>query len=72
MTDRASPALEAVRAERRASGSALRRLMDELARGAFERGAADSRAVTLLRGRFCLGLKVCCGWSPLVRRMGQG
>jgi hypothetical protein len=61
VADAASEALQKVRHERQANTEALRTLMDTLARTMYERGASDSRTVSIVRGRYCLALKVRVG-----------
>jgi DNA mismatch repair protein MutS2 len=64
VSDGASEALAAVRVERRDNSDALRRLVEEVARGLFAKGASDTRSVTLIRDRYCVAIKVCvCVWG---------
>ncbi len=58
VSDEASEALAEVRARRRDNSEELRRLMDGLARQLYEKGASDSRSVTLIRERYSVGIKV--------------
>lgn len=58
VSDQASKALADVRARRQANMEALRKLMDDQARELLQKGASDSKLVTLTRGRFCVGIKV--------------
>jgi hypothetical protein len=69
VADDASEALKDIRQQRQANTDALRTLMDTLARTMYEKGASDSRTVSIVRGRYCLALKVgsgpqdvCVGW----------
>jgi hypothetical protein len=59
VSDQASKTLADVRARRRDNTEALRKLMDEQARALLQMGASDSKMVSLMRGRFCVGIKVC-------------
>ena len=58
VSDAASESLARVREERRENASALRTLMNDMMRGLFEKGASDSKSVTLMRDRYCVGIKV--------------
>src|SRR6476469_7670284 len=58
VSDEASATLAAVRVERRDNADKLRQYMEEVARGLFAKGASDSRSVTLIRDRYCVGIKV--------------
>eukprot|EP00955_Chlamydomonas_euryale_P038981 351270-Chlamydomonas_euryale.AAC.1 len=55
--DAASEGLADVRARRAANKAALRALMNDQAKAAYQKGAADSRSVTIMRGRYCVGVK---------------
>lgn len=58
VSDAASPALAEVRAARAANRALLRSTTEEWARRVHARGAAESRDITLMRDRFCVGIKV--------------
>lgn len=66
MSDAASEALAAVRAERQANKERLRAEVEGWARQLQQKGAAEAGAVSLIRGRFCIGVRVrraepdCC------------
>ncbi|KAF5840879.1 muts domain V-domain-containing protein [Dunaliella salina] len=57
VSDQASKELADVRARRQANMESLRKLVDDQARALAQRGASDGRLVTLMRGRFCVGIK---------------
>ncbi|KAG1678593.1 hypothetical protein FOA52_012600 [Chlamydomonas sp. UWO 241] len=57
VTDGASEPLSAVRRQRAANRTALRTMMEEQARAAFAKGTSDSRSVSIMRGRYCIGIK---------------
>lgn len=50
-----------MRARRRANADTLRRLMEEQARSLLQRGASDSKVVSIMRGRQCVGIKASRG-----------
>lgn len=58
MTNEASEALAAVRAERQANKEALRAAVDGWARALVAKGAAEPGAVSIVRNRFCVGVRV--------------
>eukprot|EP00983_Pelagomonas_calceolata_P054089 1143560-Pelagomonas_calceolata.AAC.6 len=57
VSDQASKDLADVRARRQANMETLRKLVDDQARVLAQKGASDSKLVTLMRGRFCVGIK---------------
>jgi hypothetical protein len=56
--DEASEALAAVRKERRDNLASLRTSVEELARSMWQRGVCEMKEASILRGRFCVGVKV--------------
>eukprot|EP00198_Chlamydomonas_reinhardtii_P000566 XP_001689901.1 predicted protein [Chlamydomonas reinhardtii] len=57
VSDAASEALAAVRAERQANKERLRAEVEGWARQLQQKGAAEAGAVSLIRGRFCIGVR---------------
>lgn len=66
VADAASAPLAEVREKRAANRTLLRSTTEEWARKLHERGAAESRNTTLMRDRFCVGIRVrrVCGLAP--------
>jgi hypothetical protein len=58
IVDKASEKLASVRTRRSENKVRLRALMEEQARLAFSKGSSDSRSVSIMRGRFCISIKV--------------
>jgi hypothetical protein len=58
VVDGASEALAQVRAERRDNLASLRQGMEETARALWQRGVCEAREPNIIRGRFCIGVKV--------------
>jgi DNA mismatch repair protein MutS2 len=68
VTDEASTKLADVRRRRRDNAKQLRQLVDQTALGLLQKGSSDGKMVSLMRGRFCVGLKVsaqCMLGKPL-------
>ncbi|KAL6764861.1 hypothetical protein V8C86DRAFT_2464886 [Haematococcus lacustris] len=57
VADEASEALATVRGQRRDVNARLRSAMEELARTLHDKGASDSRNLSIMRNRLCVGLK---------------
>ncbi|KAG2444396.1 hypothetical protein HXX76_001149 [Chlamydomonas incerta] len=57
VSDAASESLAAVRAERQANKERLRAEVEGWARQLQQKGAAEAGAVSLIRGRFCVGVR---------------
>jgi DNA mismatch repair protein MutS2 len=57
VADSASDALAATRSALRDNASALRSQVEVLARQLMSRGASDTRAPVLIRGRYCVAIK---------------
>lgn len=72
VTDAASERLADLRARRQANKEELRRVSDMWARTMYDKGACETRTVSLVRGRFCLALKVRArGWRGAGGAVGR-